>query len=280
MPKSKVKKKHPQPRAHVESAEEYARGNLSRYPRDKRFRSPSGAGMLVDFDDWLTAKWILRWTLLVCAAAVGATVILAFVVGADERDARVYQNAPVCASGQSAGCLVEIPVTIQDRGQTGGKSPIYYVDLAGTAPAEGEVDLPGQTALWSSVSARDTGTAIVWNGAVVRIDDDNGVDGDTGEAPGVRTVLVQGLLISGVVWILATAVFAARIAQADRGREAGGWTRLLVPLEIPALLAMIFFPVGALIGQEHESLTVSVGIGAGLTAAAVAFPVCSWLRNR
>jgi len=71
-----------------------------------------------------------------------------------------------------------------------------------------------------SATAGDRATAIIWNGALVRIED-NGVDGDTSQAPGVQTVLVQGLRIASAVWILTSALFAARIAQSDPGREGG-----------------------------------------------------------
>jgi len=53
-----------------------------------------------------------------------------------------------------------------------------------------------------------------------------------------------------------------------------------VPLEVPAVFAAIFFPIGALIGQQSESLTQSVAIGAGFTVFACLYTAVSWLRNR
>lgn len=275
MPKSKVRKKRPQQRSSAASSWRDEPYRASRYS-SWRGSSPSG---LAEFDTWMTSTLMLRWTVLVALAAVCASVILAVVLGAEERDLRAFENAPVCAAGQSVGCQAEIPVTIENRGQSGSsKDPTYYLDLSGAAPADGQIEMPGQSALWNAAAVGDSATAIVWNGVVVSIEDD-GVEGDTSQAFGVRTVLVEGLLIAAIVWAAAAVIFAARIAESRRGYE-DGWTRVLVPLELPALLAAIFFPIGAIIGQANESLTVSVALGAGLTALGCAVLVFNWLRNR
>jgi len=274
MPKSKVRKKRPQQRTGGASAWQ------SGYrPPGYPPRRPQAPRTPDEFDTWVISTWRLRWTLLVTFAAVCATVVCAMVLGTDERGLQAYENAPICASGQNVGCRAEIPVTVEDRGQSGStKDPTYYVDVSGAAPADGQIDLPSQSALWNSATAGDSATAIVWDGVVTRIDD-NGVDGDTSQAPGIRVVLVQGLLIAFAVWIIASAVFVARIAQSTRGDEEG-WTRHLAPLEIPALLAAIFFPISAVIGQKSDSLIVSVAVGGGLTALAGVYFVVSWRRNR
>jgi hypothetical protein len=136
---------------------------------------------------------------------VCATVTLAIVLGAEERDLQAFENTPACIAGQSVGCQVEMPVTIEDRGQPGSSTNfVYYLDVSGAALADGRIELLGQSALWKAASAGDSATAIVWNGAVVHIED-NGVDGDTSQAFGVR------------------------IAQSRHG-GGDGWTRILVPL--------------------------------------------------
>jgi hypothetical protein len=275
MPKSKVRKKRPQQRSAVAPAwrdDPYRSPGRASWPRS----APSEPG---EFDAWMTDTFTLRWTVLVTLATVCAAVVLALVLGAENRDLQAFENAPICAAGRSVGCQAEIPVTIEDRGQYGSsKDPTYYVDVSGAAPADGRIELPGQSALWNAATAGDSATAIVWNGVVVRIED-NGVDGDTSEAVGVRTVLVEGLLIAAIVCAAASAVLTARVAQSRLGDE-DGWTRILVPLEAPALLASLFFPVGALIGQESESLTTSVALGGGLTAFGCLVLVFNRLRNR
>lgn len=277
MPKSKVRKKHPQRTSSLSVERRAYQEQPSRHGFRTGGRSALGAS--ADFDNWVTAIWTLRWTLVAVGISICGTVILAFVLGAVERDARAYANAPVCAAGASVGCQMEIPVTIQDHGEGGSsRDPIYYLDLSGAAPADGQIDLPGQTTLWYSATAGDSATAIVWNGAVVRIEDD-GIEGDTIQAPGIHVVLVQGLLISGVVWIITSVLFAARIAAWSQSVDSG-WARALPPLQMPAFLATIFFPFGALIGQTHESLNESVATGGGLTAFAAVWVAVSWLRHR
>lgn len=278
MPKSKARRKRPQPRPSSTST--------------GRYNSPDSLPTASDparFDAWMAVTWRLGWTILAGLACLCTTVILAFVLRAQQHDVQVFENAPTCAPGESVGCRMLIPVTIESRGQSGSsKDPTYYLDLSGLAPADGAIDLPGQTALWNEAVAGDSATAIVWDGAVVRIEDegidDSGdavieVSGDTSQAPGVRTVLIEGMLITAAVGVAASLVFALRIAQSHRG-AVDGWTRLLVPLELPALLAPFCFAIGVLLGQRNESLTEAVAVGAGLTAFASVILVFTWLRNR
>jgi hypothetical protein len=266
MPKSKARKKRPPQRSAGASASFDTRPGVGG-ARGSRGWDPSGRNGSEGFDAWMVTTWRLRWAVLVTLVAIGTTVVLALVLSAFERDARAFENAAVCGPGRSVGCLTEIPVTIVDRGETGRKNPQYYLDLSGDAPADGEIYLPGETALWDSVSGGDNGVAIVWDGAVVRVEDDSvgGVEGDTGQAPGVRTLLVEGFLIAAAVWALASVVCTARIADYELG-DGDGWTRRLVPLEIPLSCAVAAFLVGALAGQGSESLAASVGVGGGVTA--------------
>lgn len=270
MPKSRVRKKRPQQRPAADRAGWDAGTNASWR------RSPNRAA---DFDPWMIDTWTPRWTLLVTFILVCTTVILAMVLSAEQRDLHSFETAPMCGPGQTVGCQLRIPVTIQDRGQSGtSKNPSYYLDVSGAAPADGQIDLASQDALWNSATAGDSATAVVWNGAVVRIDD-NGVVGDTSQAPYVRTLLVGGFLLAAAVWALVSALYTTRVVQTNRSDE-NGWTRHLVPLEIPALIAAICFPIGAMIGTQMESFTVSVASGAGLTAIACIFLLFRQLADR
>jgi hypothetical protein len=265
MPKSKARKK----RAQGRNGREYGQGY--RFTTRSQHRAVSGP---VQLDDWLTDRVTLPFAVIATAVALCVTVVLAFATVALDRDTRAFEDAPVCTAGKSVGCLTAIPATIQARSQYGGgKAPTtYYVDLSGAAPANGEIDMAGQNALWNVAAAGDEVTAFVWNGAVVRVDD-AGVSGDTSMAPGARSMLAQGFLISGVVWILVGVYTLLRLCDV-------AWTRRLVPAGPSLLVALVSFPLGALIGDQSESLTAAMAFGIGFSAFAALFETYRWLRYR
>lgn len=226
------------------------------------------------FDDWLMDRVTLPFAAIATAVALCVTVVLAFATVALDRDTREFETAPVCAAGQSAGCLTAIPATIQVRSQYGGgRAPTtYFVDLTGAAPANGEIDMSGENAVWDVAAAGDAVTAFVWNGAVVRVED-AGVSGDTSMAPAMQSMLVQGFLISGFVWILVGVYVLLRLGDVR-------WTRYLIPAGPPLFVALFSFPIGALIGHQTESLTAAVAWGVGFIVFAALFQTYRWFRDR
>jgi hypothetical protein len=102
---------------------------------------------------------------LMLAVCVAAAVAIALHVVQHEQD--LFEKAQYCRSASDTGCKLEIAATIERKGDSGGKSPTYYLDLAGSQPADGRFNLPEESSLWESAATGDTVTAIVWNGAVV-----------------------------------------------------------------------------------------------------------------
>jgi hypothetical protein len=159
------------------------------------------------------------------------------------------------------------------------RSLLAAMDLTGPEPANGRIQMTGANALWKTALIGDPVTAYVWNGAVVRVED-VGVSGDTSVAPELQDILVQGLLISGVVWIFTAAYFTARLWQIRTGRP-DGWIHRLAPLGIPLALAALAFPGGAIFGENINELLASVTrIGVGVPAAYAPFQVYQWLQYR
>jgi len=267
MPKSKVRKKRTITQGGI------GRGHGQPYGFTIRStqRPASGAER---FDEWLTGTVTLPFAVIATAVALCVTIVLAFATVALDRHTRAFETAPVCTAGLSVGCLTAIPATIQDVSSRGdGRGPMtYYVDLSGAAPANGEIDMAGQDPLWNVALVGDEVTALVWNGAVVRIEDAD-VIGDTSMAPEVHSMLVQGFLISGVVWILAGAYVLLRLGDVM-------WTRRLIPAGPPLFIALFSFPLGTLIGDQSASLTEAVGFGVSLTVLAALVQTYVWFRDR
>lgn len=265
MPKSRVRKKRPS----TQDRPVWTRGGPN------RFTMARGSGSGVEqFDDWLTEAITPLAAVIATAIVLCATLILAHATIALDRDTRAFENAPLCNHGQSAGCLTPVPATIQLRGQLGGqRAPsIYYVQLSGAAPANGHIQMAGQNALWNVARAGDEVTAFVRNRAVVRIED-AGVSGDTTAAPSMQSMLAEGFLISGVVWTLAALYLLLRVCGV-------GWSRPLIAAGPLLFVAVISFPVGALIGHQSESLAVAMGTGLGIVAFAAVIQAFVWLRSR
>lgn len=268
MAKSKARKK----RAITQGRDDREHGS-SAYGFAGRSARGSVSGP-AQFDDWLADRIRPLFAVIAIAVALCTAVVLASATKALDRDTREFETAPVCAAGRSVGCLIAIPATIQVRSQYGGgRAPTtYYVDLSGAAPANGEIDMAGQNALWNVATAGDEVTAFVWNGAVARVED-AGVSGDTSMAPGMQSMLVQGFLISCAVWILVGGYVLLRLGDVT-------WTRRLVPAGPPLFTALFSFPLGALVGDQSESLTVAVVFGVGSVVFAALVQTFLWLRNR
>lgn len=135
-----------------------------------------------------------------------------------------------------------------------------------------------ESSLWDGAATGDSVTAIVWNGAVMRIVD-GGEEGDTDNAPTVGITRLAALLSSAGVCSLAFAMLLMRVFQA-RHADAYGWSTMLVPFNPVALSAAILFPIGAVVGSQFESITVSLLCGAGLASFAAIYVLVNWLRSR
>ena len=265
MPKSKVRKKRTQPRASSGYAYE---------PPGRR-----GPTRFADFDDWMAARWTVRWTGIALLVAVGIAVAFGVALNATEREQGAFANAVDCSATASADCTLEYQASVKDKGSTGGKNPSYYLDLyEDDGPVNGRFYLFNEDALWDGASLGDTVTAIEWHGSVVRIVDGRLV-GDTDLAPGVENSQVTAMFATSVFWALAVAVFFLRMLQLDFGLLRG-WSKVLVPVCAVALLDMLFFPMGAMAGSLEESpLGVVVGGLVGSVVGAL-FVTWYWLRNR
>ena len=288
MPKSKSRKRRAQPRptAHTQPAKSPAGNTTTRDTRftrmnlgtDYRRRRRAGPD---DFDAWLTGTWTVRRAGVALVLAICATAALAIALLVNLHEQDLFDNAPYCLSATETNCEQVLTATIQDRGEIRGGSksaPVYYLDLTGPQPADGRFDLPEESDLWGGAASGDTVTAYAWHGAVVRILDGS-VAGDTDNAPAVGITRLAALLASAGVCSLAFAILLIRIVQVSHGHK-HGWSRKLVPFNFFAMCAALFFPVGAIVGSQFESIPISLLGGAGLTSIAAIYVLVIWLRTR
>jgi hypothetical protein len=258
-------------------AKAHATAPRSTVGKDREVPVPPSTTTADAFDRWLTSLWTLRIASVTLGLAVCVAVLFAFVLNGEERAQQVYDSAPVCAAGATADCVDLFDATISGKTDTGGKNSEYYLTLAGTAPASGQFSIPMVRA-WDGMNVGDNVTATVWNGQVVQITDGS-ISADTDMAPSMTTAVFVALFVSSVAWVVAFALFGARVLAAARG-HALGWTRALIPVNPVAALSVFLFPIGALGGSTNGSILISALGGAGLSAAAGSYFVVNWIRKR
>jgi hypothetical protein len=285
MPSSKARKRRAQlrPTERARAAKRRATitdaANYTRFTRlspgsDYRHRPSS----IDEFDAWLTRTWTVRGAAIALAVAMCAAVAFAIALGVDLHEQDLIDNAPYCLSATETDCELPLTATIQDRGDTHGRNPIYYLDLTGPQPADGRFNLPEESDLWDSAISGETVTAMVWNGAVVQIVDDSAA-GDTDNAPAVAITQFAALLAFAGVCSLAFAMLLIRISQVAHGHR-NGWSRKLVPFNPVALAAVFLFPVGALAGVQFESISLALLCGAGLPSIAAIYVAAHQMIRR
>jgi hypothetical protein len=229
------------------------------------------------FDQWLISLWTLRIASVTLALAVCVAVFFAFALNSMERAQQVYDRAQVCTAVSAVNCVDLLDATISGKSETGGKNSQYFLTLAGPVPASGQFAIP-MIPVWDGMDVGDNVTATVWNGQVVQITD-GAISGNTSMAPSLATAAFVALFVSSVAWVIAFALFAARVLAAARG-HAPGWTRALIPVNPAAALSVFVFPVGSLAGNTNGSILTSALAGVGLSAVAGSYFVVNWIRKR
>ena len=275
MSKSNAAKRKKQARARAA-----ARVNVPRSTTGGTRSVPARAVTTADaFDQWLTSLWTLRIACVTLAFALCVAALFAFLLNGREHAQHTYESAQVCMAESTGDCVILLDATITGKTKTGGKSPPQYlITLDGPAPASGQITML-EAPIWDGMNIGDSVTASVWSGQVVRVTD-GAISGDTSEAPSIQTATVEAIFASSIAWVVTAALFAVRVFEAGRGR-ALGWSRVLIPVNLPAGLSVFLFPFGSLAGATSgSSILVAVLGGVGLSALAGSYFVVNWFRKR
>ena len=237
-------------------------------------RTGFGAGSATERFDAALAATSLRGVVVMFVLSLLATVLLGvFAVHANSAQDQ-YAHAPNCAVRTPAsGCLGMVSVTIVSKTTNGGKSPSYWLDLSGPAPADGQITMANQYPVWNEVSQGDQATATIWHGRVVAITDY--VDtGDTSNAPAIDVTLYDGLFLGAFVWAGMFALFSFRV-RALRNEATGNWTRAVVPLYFVLILGGFGLGFGAFVSAQEDSSPVW-DLGTGICLAAIGGMYSAW----
>lgn len=229
------------------------------------------------FDQWLTSLWTLRIASVTLAIAVCLAVLFAFLLNGTEHAQQAYDRAQICTGESTANCVILLDATISGKSESGEKNPRLFLTLAGPAPASGQITLLTEP-VWNGMNVGDGVTATVWNDQVVHITD-GAISANTSSTPSITTATLAALFASSVAWVVAFALFAARVFEAGRG-HALGWSRALIPVNPAAGLSVFLFPFGSLGGAADGSTLASVLGGVGLSVVAGSYFVVNWIRKR
>jgi len=272
--KSRTRRVRPRPRA--TAAYGVSAGSNAGRPGS---RPLSWYGNIIEaFDEWLTETLSVRWTAVMLVVAICAAVAFDLGTRAKLHEQEVFDKAPLCASAADTDCKVERTATIQNKDYVRSKPRTYYLVLADSQGSSGRIDLPSSKPLWEYAVVGDDVTVLSWHGHPVRVIDGD-VAGDTLDAPAWATVTYEVLLASALVWVVAFAALSLRIFQVGRWAD-NGWNRVLVPVNPVALTAVIFFPIGSLVGRQSGSFLVALVSGAAVPAFTSLYLLVNWLRHR